>query len=414
MWSNIMVASRNIAMMVWIHVPSTREDKVKGGNKPLLETVIEKKSIINLVQAFSVSLKHFLRAEPGIYYADLYPLICFLPRYAVQPSANPTKEDLLPLWNGAVEGDSVLDIPTGVTSARSGRSTTTLSDSEKIPDRTAPRRAPPRRQNTFDPEQVLPVFISDKPLGPARNPPKATFWDYFGFLRIFRPVIRLIRGRKTGDLTMSGRKKKKMDVESNVPLEISLFLSSYLAWLLRNGLLQPAIATGMVTNISSLQDTFNNLERIRNTPLPFAYQAHLRISLWIYLFFLPFQMYDAFKVLTIPATAFAAFLLCGFLEIGQEIENPFNYDENDLDLDQFCLMIQRELHEITAHSSPDPSTYIFSAWNQPFAPGDRRTAEEMVADVEHDYHREEPGAGLDSVRRTLLQSWRDVDNLTRK
>jgi hypothetical protein len=99
-------------------------------------------------------------------------------------------------------------------------------------------------------------------------------------------------------------------------------------------------------------------------------------------------------------------------------------------------MIQRELHEITAvsrialhtilcangyhvlhhhqHSSPEPSTFIFSAWNQPFAPGDRRTAEEMVSDVEHDYHKEGPGVGLDSVRRTLLKSYKDVDILTRK
>ena len=29
-------------------------------------------------------------------------------------------------------------------------------------------------------------------------------------------------------------------------------------------------------------------------------------------------------------------------------ENPFNYDLNDLDLDGFCLMLQRDLHEITA------------------------------------------------------------------
>jgi ion channel-forming bestrophin family protein len=73
MWSNIMVASRNIAMMVscrdcgrcifvliyvylqvWIHVPATREDKVNGGHKPLLESVIEKKSIINLVNNFHI------------------------------------------------------------------------------------------------------------------------------------------------------------------------------------------------------------------------------------------------------------------------------------------------------------------------------------------------------------------------
>jgi hypothetical protein len=67
------------------------------------------------------------------------------------------------------------------------------------------------------------------------------------------------------------------------------------------------------------------------------------------------------------ATAFVAFFLLGFLEIGQEMyvlvflniladvddnrsENPFNYDLNDLDLDSFCLMLQRDLHEITAAS----------------------------------------------------------------
>lgn len=425
LWSNIMVASRNIAMMVWIHVPCTREDKDTKEKKPLLECVIEKKSIINLVQAFSVSVKHFLRGEQGIYYADLYPLICFLPRYAVLPPATLTKDDLLPLWDGSADGHSVFDkpTPTRMGSTTSDQSAATLSDStntgrlpngEKPDNVTSHRTASSKRHKVFDPEKVLPVFASDKPLQPARSPPKPTFWDYFGFLRFLRPIIRFARGRKSGDLTVTGRVKKQIEVESNIPMEITLFLNSYLAWLLRSGLLQPAIATGLVTNISNLQDTVNNLERIRNTPLPFAYQAHLRLSLWLYLLILPFQIYQAFGRLTIPATAFASFLYLGFLEIGQQIENPFNYDENDLDLDQFCLMIQRELHEITAHSSPDPSTFIFSAWNQPFAPGDRRTAEEMIADVEHDYHKDEPGAGLDSVRRTLLQSWRDVDTLTRK
>ena len=42
-------------------------------------------------------------------------------------------------------------------------------------------------------------------------------------------------------------------------------------------------------------------------------------------------------------------------------ENPFNYDLNDLDLDGFCLMLQRDLHEITAVSlftGPEPSFLI--------------------------------------------------------
>jgi len=346
MWSNIMVASRNIAMMLWIHVPASREDnKVIKEKQPLLASVIEKRTIINLVQAFSVSVKHFLRAEPGIYYADLYPLICFLPRYSILPPGIPTKDDLLPLWNGSADDSSVLDNPgsTGVASTRQGQSSATLHDTngEKSELGALPHKASSKRRKTFDPERVLPVVASDQPLQPARLPPKTTFWDFFGFLRFLRPVVRSVRGHTTKDLTASGRKKREMDVESSIPLEITLYLSSYLAWLLRTGLIQPAIATGLVNNISGLQDTFNNLERIRNTPLPFAYQAHLRISSWLYLFFLPFQIETAFGYLTIPATAFAAFLYLGFLEIGQEIENPFEYDENDLDLDQFCLMIQR-------------------------------------------------------------------------
>lgn len=49
---------------------------------------------------------------------------------------------------------------------------------------------------------------------------------------------------------------------------------------MKSGLVQPAIATGLTTSLASLQDIVLNLERICNTPLPFAYQVHLRMSLW--------------------------------------------------------------------------------------------------------------------------------------
>lgn len=49
---------------------------------------------------------------------------------------------------------------------------------------------------------------------------------------------------------------------------------------MKSGLVQPAIATALQGNLATLQDTLSNLERICNTPLPFAYQAHLRMSLW--------------------------------------------------------------------------------------------------------------------------------------
>ena len=53
---------------------------------------------------------------------------------------------------------------------------------------------------------------------------------------------------------------------------------------MRKGLLQPAIASALANALGMLQDTVTNLERIRSTPLPFAYQAHLRMSLCSVLF----------------------------------------------------------------------------------------------------------------------------------
>lgn len=87
------------------------------------------------------------------------------------------------------------------------------------------------------------------------------------------------------------------------------------------------------------------------------------------------------------------------------------YDENDLDIDSYCLLIARELAEITAHNPAPPSDYVFSPLNQPFAPADRRTARDLTADIEQGYFNK--GTGIDSVRTTLVRSWSEVDQMTR-
>jgi ion channel-forming bestrophin family protein len=92
-------------------------------------------------------------------------------------------------------------------------------------------------------------------------------------------------------------------------------------------------------------------------------------------------------------------------------ENPFNYDLNDLDLDSFCIQIQRELHEITAHTSPEPSEFMFGPWNQPFAPADRRCADEIISAGENYTapQNHSVDAGVPSLRATMLRNWREVE-----
>ena len=224
-----------------------------------------------------------LRAEPGVYYEDLYPLICVLPRYAYLNDGSKTS-DLLPMWQASLTGRrSEWKPPTLKKSATTLNVDVSLDEVEKRGwHNTSRSRA------GFDPEKILPTVFSDVPLRPSRNPPADGFFTYFP---IFRPLKRLrkvvSRNREDYDdegdseLDAAERKRKNREpTDSNVPLEIVTYLNGYNAFLLKNGLLPPAAATSFTNTLSALHDAISGLDRIRTTPLPFAYQAHLRMSLW--------------------------------------------------------------------------------------------------------------------------------------
>ncbi|CUA68318.1 hypothetical protein RSOLAG22IIIB_07846 [Rhizoctonia solani] len=404
LWSTISLASRNLATLIWIHVPTDRSAK---SNTPLpkdaqLKAIVEKRSMINLVQAFSASVKHYLRGETGVYYEDVYPLIAFLPKYA--------NNEHLPLWSDDTNSH--------------GHHTTRKTETDpEIGNGTANIKSPykkKKRTDGFNPEGALPSITPENiQLAPARLAPKLGFFDYVPILLPLKAIYKLFKhmASKFDDdedasrSSWTGRKTGRPVVESVVPLEITLYLSSYFNFLLTQGLLQSAAATSFNNNLHFLQDAAVQLRRVATTPIPFAYQAHLRMAIWLYLFFLPFQVYPQLRWIVIPATTFASFLYLGFLEIGAEIENPFMYDENDLDIDSYCLSIAREIAEITAHDPIPPSEYIFSPSNQPFAPGDRRTASDLTTDMEHEYYNEE--TGMQSLHTTLVRGWRVVNEMTR-
>ena len=212
LWSAIALASRNLAQIIWLHVPLERKGNADLAEGPArLRAVIEKKSMINLVQAYSVSLKHLLRGEGGIYYEDLYPLVGFLPRYAGSPPAvhpvhlegstvgtaagkeeKPSQDDgVLPLWTN--------------------------------PNTRIPPRSKPRKPGKFNPEQALPQIESDIPLRPAPNPPKDTVWGCFPCLLpvrwVDRPITLPFRSGDNADSrTFSLQRQRPSHVDSNAPL----------------------------------------------------------------------------------------------------------------------------------------------------------------------------------------------------
>jgi predicted membrane chloride channel (bestrophin family) len=116
--------------------------------------------------------------------------------------------------------------------------------------------------------------------------------------------------------------------------------------------------------ITSLNDVLTGTERILNTPLPVAYSIAIAQMTWVYIMLLPFQLYRVLEWITIPASVLAAYLILGLLLIGNELENPFGYDVNDLPLDDFCQQIATEIDIISSISKPKKSQWVKSERNK--------------------------------------------------
>ena len=95
--------------------------------------------------------------------------------------------------------------------------------------------------------------------------------------------------------------------------------------------------------VRALLDNQGGCERILKTPIPFAYAVHIRQMLAIYVVTLPFALVGEMGWATIPTVAVVAFGMIGIEEAGNEIEDPFGTDPNDLPLEALCATIAKDV-----------------------------------------------------------------------
>ena len=129
----------------------------------------------------------------------------------------------------------------------------------------------------------------------------------------------------------------------HTPMAVSLRMSECLSEGRKRGYFSEYTQMAIDQNVQLLVDYLGGCERIRKTPLPFAYVVHLRRALVIYCFTLPFALVEANGWSTIVDTLFLSYIFFGIEEIGVEIEGPFGYDDNDLPLEQICNTIRHNV-----------------------------------------------------------------------
>ena len=87
---------------------------------------------------------------------------------------------------------------------------------------------------------------------------------------------------------------------------------------------------GLMSSLDKMLEYSNNLERIKNTPIPLSYVFHIKMSIFIYLVTLPFGMFHDLGLWAVPMVMLIYYIIAGVEIISNEIENPFANDPNDL------------------------------------------------------------------------------------
>ncbi|GAX15513.1 putative membrane protein [Fistulifera solaris] len=92
------------------------------------------------------------------------------------------------------------------------------------------------------------------------------------------------------------------------------------------------------THVDMLLECCGGLERIRGTPLPIVYVAHLRTFIVFALLFFPYLWGPSWGWATIPIVTASAFAWLGIDGAAAEAEAPFRQNRvNALDMNSYCL-----------------------------------------------------------------------------
>ena len=106
-----------------------------------------------------------------------------------------------------------------------------------------------------------------------------------------------------------------------------------------------------LTEMTAIQ---GGCERIKNTPMPYSYTVLTHRLVFFYCFALPFGLVGTLSWLTPITVLLVSYAFLGLDALGDEIEDPFGLDPEDLPLLALCRTIEINLRELTAAGRVPP------------------------------------------------------------
>jgi len=142
--------------------------------------------------------------------------------------------------------------------------------------------------------------------------------------------------------------------DGNVPYAILQRMGELLVTARRKNWIHPYHVPVLEASLTSLTDIQGACERIKSTPIPYSYTVLMHRIVAVYCMLLPFGLMDTVKWATPFVVLAISYCFLGLDAIGDEVEQPFGVDTNDLPLKGISRTIERNLRERLGEKVPPP------------------------------------------------------------
>lgn len=174
---------------------------------------------------------------------------------------------------------------------------------------------------------------------------------------------RMLRDRSPFDRLeglLTPEELERLRAEENVPLAILHDLGERLRDAYRRGEIHPQHVPMLDASLVALTDLQGACERIKGTPIPYSYTVLMHRIVGVYCLCLPFGLQESVGWATPVVALLVSYAFFGLDAIGDEIEQPFGKDRNDLPLSAISRTIEMNLRRRLGDADVPP----------PFAPRD--------------------------------------------
>jgi putative membrane protein len=173
-----------------------------------------------------------------------------------------------------------------------------------------------------------------------------------------------LRGEVMGPNVTRFVAQDSVSTTRNAPEAILMLMSRDIAAALAAGEVSAPMAQALEEQVSALSGVLAGAERIKHTPLPYAYSLLLHRTVYIFCVLLPFGLAPTAGLWTPILCAIVAYTFFGLDALGDELAAPFGTGDNALPLSAVAITVETNISEqlglADLPSSPVPRNFVLS------------------------------------------------------